>query len=52
MNLHMNAHFPLVPVCAAVLGVLMLAFVTKAPWSEVGRALLWGGVFAALLASN
>ncbi len=52
MNLHMNAHFPIVPVVAAVGGVFIMAMTAKDPWREVGRALLWGGAFAALLASS
>lgn len=52
MNMHMNAHFPIVPVVAAAVGVVVIALTTKEPWREVGRALLWAGAFAALLASS
>lgn len=52
MNLHANAHLPIVPVVAAVAGAALVALTSKEPWKEIGRALLWGGTFAALLASS
>jgi hypothetical protein len=52
MNLHMNAHFPIVPVAVAVTGLLLLALVEKKPWNELGRAALWAGMFAATLAAS
>jgi len=53
MNLHASAHLPIVPVVAAVAGLVVL-FVTserKATALELGKSLLWGGTFAALFAA-
>jgi len=53
MNLHGSAHLPIVPVVVAGVGLLVL-FLTndrKATASELGKALLWGGAFAALFAA-
>ncbi len=43
MNVHMNAHFPVVPVACAAIGAVVLAVTGKQPW---------GGVFAALFAAS
>jgi hypothetical protein len=51
MNLHGSTHFPVVPVVAAALGAFLLLAERK-PWAEIGKALLWGGIFAALFASS
>ncbi len=52
MNAHLSAHLPLVPIVAACVGVALMVITTKQPWNEVGKALLWGGAFAALFASS
>jgi hypothetical protein len=52
MNFHANAHLPIVPVVAAAVGAALYAFVKNKPLVEIGRALLWGGSFAALFASS
>lgn len=52
MNIHLGAHFPLIPIVASGVGAALLFITNKAPWPEVGKALLWGGAFAALFASS
>jgi hypothetical protein len=52
MNAHASLHLPLVPIAAAAVGLALIAF-TKPAWLvECGKALLWGGAFAALFASS
>lgn len=38
----------IVPVIALIIGVLLLATVTKEPWRELGKALLWCSVLVLL----
>lgn len=52
MNTHLSAHFPLIPVVAAGIGIALMVITSKEPWREVGKTLLWGGTFAALFASS
>lgn len=52
MNIHLGAHFPFVPIVAAAVGLALLVITTKAPFPELGKAMLWGGTFAALFASS
>lgn len=52
MNAHAAVHLPIVPIAAAVVGAFLMVITTKQPWSEVGKALLWGGTFAALFSAT
>ncbi len=52
MNVHIGAHFPLIPIVAGAAGVVLLVITSKEPWRELGKALMWGGSFAALFASS
>lgn len=53
MNVHLSAHFPLIQIVVAALGLLILVFLMdKKSWAvELGKALLWAGAFAALFSA-
>jgi hypothetical protein len=39
----------IVPFVALIIGVLLLATVSKHPWPEIGRALTWCSILVLLL---
>jgi len=52
MSLHLSARFPAVALIVAALGLLLLFIAFKKdPWRELGKAMLWGGIFSALFFS-
>ena len=52
MNVSFSAHFPIVQIAVAAAGLIAIIF-GKPGWvQELGKAMLWAGLFAALFAAS